>query len=60
MANQNIHDRVIQNSYKPTNNFDMQFGSFGEGQSDMNDRVVYNIVTNSTKSIFVGDNLHKV
>ena len=30
MADQNVHDRVIQNSYK------LQFGSFGEWQSDMN------------------------
>jgi hypothetical protein len=59
MGSQNIHDRVVQNSYKSTNNFDMQFSSFGERQNDMNDGVVYDITTNSTKIIFVGANLPK-
>lgn len=59
MANKNIHDRVIQNSYRPINNMDMRFSSFGERQSDMSDGVVYNITTNSTKSIFFGANMHK-
>ena len=45
MADQNIHHRVVQNTYK------LQFGSFGEWQSDMNDGVIYDITNNSTKTI---------
>ena len=37
----------------------MQFGSFGEWQSDMNDGVIYDITNNSTKTIFFGANLSK-
>jgi len=43
-----IERRVIQNTYK------LQFGSFGEWQSDMNDGVIYDITNNSTKTIFLG------
>jgi len=53
MADQNIHHRVVQNTYK------LQFGSFGEWQSDMNDGVIYDITNNSTKTIFFGANLSK-
>ena len=48
MADQNVHHRVVQNTYK------LQFGSFGEWQSDMNDGVIYDITNNSTKTIFFG------
>ena len=48
MADQNIHDRVVQNSYK------LQLGFFSEWQSDMNDEVIYDITNNSTKTIFFG------
>ena len=53
MADQNIHHRVVQNTYK------LQFGSFGEWQSDMNDGVIYDITNNSTKTIVFGANLSK-
>ena len=53
IADQKVHDRVIQNTYK------LEFGSFGEWQSDMNDRVIYDITNNSTKTIFFGANLSK-
>ena len=33
MVDQNVHDRVVQNTYK------LQFGSSGEWQSDMNDGI---------------------
>ena len=33
MADQNVHHRVVQNTYK------LQFGSSGEWQSDMNDGI---------------------
>ena len=53
MADQNVHHRVVQNTYK------LPFGSFGEWQSDMNDGVIYDITNNSTKTIFFGANLSK-
>ena len=53
MADQNVHHRVVQNTYK------LQFGSFGEWQSDMNDGVIYDITNNSTKTIVFGANLSK-
>ena len=53
MADQNIHHRVVQNTYK------LQFDSFGEWQIDINDGVIYDITKNSTKTIFLGANLSK-
>ena len=53
MADQNVHHSVVQNTYK------LQFGSFGEWQSDMNDGVIYDITNNSTKTIVFGANLSK-
>ena len=53
MADQNVHHRVVQNTYK------LQFGSFGEWQSDMNDGVIYDITNNSTKTIVFGANMSK-
>ena len=53
MADQNVHHKVVQNTYK------LQFGSFGEWQSDMNDGVIYYITNNSTKTIVFGANMSK-
>ena len=55
----NVQEKKNNDSMAHQNIHDIQFGSFGGRQSDMNDGVLCNITTNSTDAIFVGANLHK-